>query len=178
MSSGYRTPVTSEGVDQAIARLARRQYGLVSRRQALASGASRSLVQRRLAAARWEQVFTGVYRLAGIAPSWRQNLLAACLAVGGDTSSSHRSAARLWRLAGFEEQVLQVSVQNARQPRLFPGSGSTGRATLSERIALAWKGSQSRLRRGRSSTSRRSSTSMRSRKHSMTPSPGGSPPCP
>ncbi len=57
---------------------------------------------------RWERSHLGVYRVAGAPASWRQDLMAACLAAGEGAMASHRSAARLWGLIG--EEVLEVSI--------------------------------------------------------------------
>jgi very-short-patch-repair endonuclease len=55
--------------------------------------------------------------LAGTQASWRQALLAACLFAGGGCRVSHRAGAALWRLAGVDEGVLEISVPRGRRVR-------------------------------------------------------------
>ena len=109
--------MSSERVDQVITGLARRQYGLVSRTQVFESGASGSLIDRRLAAERWERIHPGVYRIAGAPASWPQTVLAACLASGPDGLASHRTGARIWGLPGGRDPI---EVSSTARPRL-PG---------------------------------------------------------
>src|SRR2546426_10568159 len=79
--------------DRAIAALAERQHGLVTRPQALQRGLTESAIGRRLAAGRWKRVHSGVYRLAGAERTWEQELRAHLLAAGHGAVASHRSAA-------------------------------------------------------------------------------------
>ena len=120
MNTPIRVWDSPEALDRALARLARRQYGLVSRMQAMEAGASRSLIQRRLDSGRWERLFTGVYRLAGTVPSLQQRLLATSLAAGEGAVVSYRAAALLWAPEGFTGEVLEISVPRARRLTL-PG---------------------------------------------------------
>lgn len=107
-----------ESADRHLARLAAAQRGVFSRAQALSIGATDGMLQRRLATGRWERLFPGVYRLAGCAPSWRQSLIAACLAWGPGAVVSHRAAAALWRLAGFEPGPVELIVPRGRHRKL------------------------------------------------------------
>lgn len=52
--------------------------------------------------------------------SWHQNLMVACLAWGKGTVISHRAAAALWRLAGFEARLVELTVPRSRR-RAEPG---------------------------------------------------------
>lgn len=109
-----RARSTREAVDAAIARLAERQEGVVSRAQSARLGATRAMVASRVASGRWLRVHSGVYRLAGAPPSWRGSLIAACLAYGSGAAVSHRAAAALWRFPGFEEPVVELTVPRER----------------------------------------------------------------
>jgi hypothetical protein len=120
MTSGIRSPNSPERVDRVLARVAEDQYGLVSRAQVIEAGATNGLIQRRLDAGRWVHLFPGVYRMAGTPASWRQQVLAACLAAGDDAIASHRAAARLWGTAGLGQRVVELSVPHARRVTL-PG---------------------------------------------------------
>lgn len=96
-------------VDRAIAKTASVQHGVFTRQQAFQIGATRRMIDHRLETGRWERVFPRVYRLPGTASGWRQTLMAICL-TSPDVVGSHRSAARLLGLVGFENSPLEVTV--------------------------------------------------------------------
>lgn len=106
------------GTDVAIARLAGRQFGVFSRAQAFDCGASRSLIQRRVAAGRWEAMAWGVYRLVGSNEGWEQRQMAACLWAGPGSVASHRAAAALLGLDGVTPGRVEISVGRAGDNRL------------------------------------------------------------
>ena len=93
-------------MDEHIAAFARRQHGLITRAQLDEIGMTRRQRQWRLSSGRWESPYTGVYRIAGIPPSWRSDLLAACLV--GDGVASHRSAAAVWELPGAHRNCVEI----------------------------------------------------------------------
>lgn len=77
------------------------------------------MIDRRLAGGRWERIHRGVYRVAGgIEGSWRQEVVAACLAAGPPAVASHRTAGRVWAL--LERAIVEVCVLRGRRLRL-PG---------------------------------------------------------
>ncbi len=86
--------------DEQVGRLARKQYGLVSREQLELLGFTRHAIDWRLGSGLLEPVFRGVYRLRGCAVTWEQQALAAVLRAGPGSALSHRSAARLFGLDG------------------------------------------------------------------------------
>lgn len=93
------------------ARFTRRQHGLVSRSQALTAGLGRDAVHYRLRSGRWRRVAAGVYAVTTAPVTWRQQVLAACLAIGGGGAvASHRTAAALWGLSGFRPGPVHVLV--------------------------------------------------------------------
>ncbi|HEX2038110.1 MAG TPA: type IV toxin-antitoxin system AbiEi family antitoxin domain-containing protein [Acidimicrobiales bacterium] len=104
----------------ALDRLARRQHGLVTRRQALDSGFSATAVKRRVALGTWLPLAAGVYALASSPPTWQRQVLAACLAVGG--IASHRTAAALWGLSGFRPGPVHVLVAHGRSSCAAPAT--------------------------------------------------------
>lgn len=89
-----------------IAARARTQHGLIERRQALALGTSDRMLDTWVEQGRLERLHAGVYRLAGVPPSWEQSVMAAVLAAGG--VASHGAAARLWGI--FDTDVVEVTV--------------------------------------------------------------------
>lgn len=108
------------GFDAAVARLASAQHGAFSREQLAGLGATRGLIDHRVATGRWERLASGVFAIAGVPPSWRRSLMAACLAWGDGSAMSHRAAAALWRLAGFERELVELTVPRHRN-RVGPG---------------------------------------------------------
>lgn len=76
------------------ARLARRQYGLLSHLQALTLGYTPRAIRTKLARAVWVEIRRGVYLINGTPPSWEQALLAVILRFD-DCWISHGTAARL-----------------------------------------------------------------------------------
>lgn len=108
MRSACGPPVWQESPDLRIARFARTRYGVFTRKQAMALGATPSMIKRRLAAGRWERIHQAVYRLAGTPRSWEQRILAACLACDG--AASHRAAGFVWQVPGFAGRGLELTV--------------------------------------------------------------------
>jgi very-short-patch-repair endonuclease len=105
-------------IDRIIGPAAAGQLGLVTRRQLLGQGLTLRQIDRRRADGRLIDVHPGVYRMSGLPPSYKRNVLAACLATGG--AASGRSAARIFRLRGFEQyhQTVEITVAGPRAPRL------------------------------------------------------------
>ena len=58
----------------------------------------------------WSRLYPAVYRVAGVPETWRQALMAACLAWGDGAVVSHIAAAALWGLVGFEPGRVELSV--------------------------------------------------------------------
>lgn len=105
--------------DLRVGRLAAGQHSLVTHPQSLAAGLTSDQIDRRVHRGILAVVQRGVYRLPGVGPSYEGDALAACLATGG--VASHRCAARLFRLRGFEhEWRIEIAVEGRRAPRL-PG---------------------------------------------------------
>lgn len=106
-------------LEREIAKLACSQYGVISRDQALEVGLSESAIKAALRSGRWGPKLRGVYVVAGSPNSWNQDLMAACLFGGESTVASHRSAARLLGLAGFE-MVGVLEISSPRNLRRLP----------------------------------------------------------
>lgn len=107
-------------IDAAIARLGVSQHGVFSRAQVLRVGGTRGIIEHRLRTGRWEPASQGIYRLAGAPRSWRQDLIAACLAWGAGAVVSHRAAAVLWKFLGFSAMLVELTVPRTRR-RAAPG---------------------------------------------------------
>ena len=98
-----------------LTQLAMKQHGVVSREQALACGVASTTITRGLNAGAFERLYPGVYRLGGAPTTWRQSLLAACLAMGDGAVVSHGPAAGLFSLSGFPQRGVEVSVPRDRR---------------------------------------------------------------
>lgn len=71
-------------------------------------------VVRRIESGTWERLHPAVYRLAGVPETWRQKLLAACLAWGEGVVASHRAAGALFVFPRFEP-CIELSVPRGRE---------------------------------------------------------------
>ena len=103
--------------DEAVARLASRQYGLFARAQAIELGVTARVLHRRLVARRWLPVSPGVYSVPGWPGSWRRSLMLACLDAGPGTAVSHEAAAALHRLATFAPGPIVITVLHGDHKR-------------------------------------------------------------
>lgn len=109
MSSAQRNPGYKESPDVAVLRLASSQHGLVTYAQAVDLGLSKFAMHRRAASGEWLPIMSGVYRMASAPLTWRQRLLAGCLWIGLTAVASHRSAAALLELDGFDEEIVELT---------------------------------------------------------------------
>ena len=108
---------SEERFDRRISLFAAHRHGVFSRAEALTFGATRGLIQRRVATSVWDVLYPGVYRLAGAPETWRQRLRAACLVAGQGAVASHRSAGLLKALPRMPEGIIEVTVPNSRRLR-------------------------------------------------------------
>ena len=99
-----------------VSRRMRQQHGLISRKQALAVGMTDSQIKERLRNRRWAPAARGVYRHAVWPVTPLSRLLAGCLA--GDALASHRSAAALHGIEGYELDRVELVVASGRNPAL------------------------------------------------------------
>jgi very-short-patch-repair endonuclease len=106
-----------DGIDWAIARLASRQHGVVSRRQLLAAGLTKWAIEWRIASGSLHVVHRGVYRVGHRAAGKWAREMAAVLACGRDAVISHRTAGRMWALLADEKRgEIDVTVCRSRAP--------------------------------------------------------------
>lgn len=102
-------------VEAVCDRIAADQHGVISRRQALAAGLPRGVLERRVSSGRWRPLHPGVYVPRPVPSSWHQELMAAVLRGGPEAYASHRSAAQLRSLDGIEDAVPEISVTSGRR---------------------------------------------------------------
>ncbi len=72
-----------------------------------------------MAAGKLTEVLPGVYAFAGVPPTDRQRLMAACLWAGDGAVASHRAAGSLWDIEGFTAAPVEISttVGGSRPPK-------------------------------------------------------------
>src|SRR5215212_7022298 len=102
-------------------RLAARQHGIVTRRQAFGCGLTAEQVRYRLRAGRWVALRPAVYAVVGVPPTWEQAVLGAVLGCAQPVLASHWSAARLFGLAVPDRvELIEVLGDNPHWTRM-PG---------------------------------------------------------
>jgi hypothetical protein len=107
--------------DGRLLRLAGEQHFVVSRPQLLELGSERQ-IKYRLKRGALERIERSVYRIPGSPESWKQSLMAACLASGKFSAASFRSAAQLYDLPGGDEifEITSARHFRTRGPKLRP----------------------------------------------------------
>ena len=101
--------------DRAIAQVAERQLGLVTRAQLMALGIRRGSVARRIEAGRLHTVHRGVYRVGYPSPLPFSRELAAVLGTGDGAVLSHGSAAYAWALAPEPKGCVEITIPPDRR---------------------------------------------------------------
>lgn len=117
MSPRPHPPARSSDPERCLARLARRQHGLLTVEQQRAAGVSADSRKRRVAAGRWIAFAHGVVAVAGTPATWRQRTLAAVLAAGSGAVASHTTAAALFTLSRCPFRVIEITVPRGRSHR-------------------------------------------------------------
>jgi putative AbiEi antitoxin of type IV toxin-antitoxin system len=106
-----------ETVEEVLARIARRQHGVVTRKQLLDAGVSSDEIQWRLREGSLIRVHRGVYRVGHRAPSIEARYLAAVLACGEGAVLSGESAGWLWGLLKGTAPPPEVTAPKRRKVR-------------------------------------------------------------
>ena len=100
--------VDVQHTEAQVLRRMKQQHGLVSRAQARAEGMTARQIERRIGSGHWVRELRGVYRHAAMPATPLSRMLAAWMAFGG--LASHRSAAALHRIDGYQLNVVELSV--------------------------------------------------------------------
>jgi hypothetical protein len=101
--------------DAAIAVLARRQHGVVARKQLRELGLSDRSIDHRVACRRLHAIHRGVYALGHPLPSRLGRWMAAVFAGGKGAVLSHRDAAALWGLRQNSRPKIEITTRSKRQ---------------------------------------------------------------
>ncbi len=126
-------------VDVAVAALAARQYGVVTRAQLRALGLSDSAISGRAATGRLHRVHRGVYAVGHPLLPARGAWMAAVLACGRGAVLSHASAGALWDLRQTASAAIDVTVHR---------SGRAARHRLRVHRPYALRGDEVTVRHG------------------------------
>lgn len=94
--------------DEALARLAAANHGVFLSSDALTVGITPQGLGRRCTKGVIRRLHKGVYAMTSVQPSEKQLLFAACRWGGAGSAASHRSAAALWDLDGFDLNVIEI----------------------------------------------------------------------
>ena len=98
--------------------IARRQHGLITLDQALASGLTMDQVRRRHRCGEWSVARPGVYAISGAPPTWMQTVAAVALASQPQAWLSHDTAATLWGVPDVKDKAIHVVTGLDRRVRL------------------------------------------------------------
>lgn len=116
-TSSGRTPGRGDRPNDHIAFIAAQHHGLVRTDLADAVGVRASVLARRAEAGVLERLDHSIYRVAGSPDTLSQRLLLACWQTGRTALVSHRAAAMVWGLDGFERAPLEVLIDRAAPHR-------------------------------------------------------------
>jgi very-short-patch-repair endonuclease len=110
-----------EALPTRLAEIASPQHALITLEQLGELKVTRHQRERLLATGEVIRVAHEVYRIGGAPFPWQARIAAMRLALGADAIVSHRSAAALYGLDGFDQQrVVHLSIPAARSPRKPP----------------------------------------------------------
>ena len=104
-------------MSRAVWGLARRQHGVVARRQLLELGVGAAAIRHRLATGRLHPVHRSVYAVGRPELTRYGRWMAAVLSCGLRAVLSHRSAAALWNIVAAEGPRIHLSVPSSADPR-------------------------------------------------------------
>lgn len=99
-----------DGPDARASNLMARQHGVAHRRQLLACGLNSKMIQVRVKKGTLMRVHPEVYGITAVSLSWQGRLLASQLWLGERSVVSHRAAAALLGLDGFDPELVEITV--------------------------------------------------------------------
>jgi hypothetical protein len=108
-------PSSQEAIDRAIAAVAAKQWGNITRRQLLDLGLTKQDVSYRVKVGRLYRVFRGVYSVGHPPTTPHQRAAAAVLACGPGAALSHSSAMNLWGYWRQWDKPFEVTVVGDRR---------------------------------------------------------------
>lgn len=94
--------------DRLLAAIASEQYGVFTRRQALAAGVTATSIDTRTDRGTYDRLFPGVYAIAGSSSGWHRSVTSAVLAGTEPAAASHRTAAHLWGMTDRRPDDIEI----------------------------------------------------------------------
>lgn len=89
--------------------VAARQYGVIGNEDLKRDGLSSDAIRRRVRNGQLQEIRPQTFRIPGSAPMYEQDLMAVQVWVGQTCRISHRAAAKLMRLDGFNKEILEIT---------------------------------------------------------------------
>ena len=111
----------TRSINDALAELAITHHALIRLDLAEAAGIRRKHLYTRVDQGLLTRVDDGIFRLTGAPRTWHQRLLEGCWSQGPATLVSHRSAAALRRIDGFDRVPFEVLVPRWQRRQRRPG---------------------------------------------------------
>jgi very-short-patch-repair endonuclease len=103
--------------DAELARRIEATHGVFRRADALAAGLTPDQVRHRIEVERWLAEHRGVFRLRGVPPTWKGELLSAVWAGGTSAFGSRRSAAAVHAMPGGRRDIAEITTVRWRRTR-------------------------------------------------------------
>lgn len=98
--------------------LAAQQHGVVTFDQLVESGMEAHHAKHFIEEGFLERLHVGVFKVRGAPSSYKQQLVAGCLAIGPDAAASHRAAATLHGLLSYRDPAVEVTTTRQHSPEL------------------------------------------------------------
>ncbi len=117
MRAKFSTPPMIDAFETAIALIAGRQFGYITRPQLLAIGLGRRAIQHRVATGRLIPVHAGVYAVGHVNRMPAARAAASVLACGDQAALSYGSAASLWGFNKYWDEPFEVTVPSSHRRR-------------------------------------------------------------
>jgi hypothetical protein len=105
-----------QSLDARLTQLAETRFGVVSRARLRALGFTDRMIDGRIKRGLLLPLHPGVFLLAGVPLSWEGRLVAAQTWLGEHAVVSHRSAARVWALEGFDDHLIELTLTSGTRP--------------------------------------------------------------
>jgi very-short-patch-repair endonuclease len=113
---GAQVRARGSQLDRALADMAARQHGVVTRAQLVELGLGRGAIRRRLEAGRLHRIHRGVYAVGHPELTQEGLWLAGVFGAGRGAVLSHRSAAALWQILLPSPTTVEVTIPVPRRP--------------------------------------------------------------
>jgi hypothetical protein len=105
--------------DRLLRSMAKKQYGVFTREQAIAAGVNPRNIGDRSSSGVYERLQPGVFGIVGAPEQWHRSVIAAVFAATEPAAASHRTAAYLWGMLDRRPDAIEVvSLRHKRVKRL------------------------------------------------------------